>query len=274
MATEHGPAEVDEDPGAPPEADTVALRALAAAGLLRRLELERKKAPPEAYAPLQRWLDDNGLSSNFGAEGFELFEAAPGTWSEEDLETVGWGAEEFAVLAWALGRADLPRPGERAAPAPLLAAFPAEGPAEVFSLTAKVKPLETLETHGALYATLAMAARTEAWARAIAADPKLAEGDEELGGFLEAAEAEGFPLAQLTQERGPARAAVECLRRANQSLLEELFAEGSPHGAVALAPDTLSRLDEAALAVFLATAQLREQALVWLTEGDAWEDEP
>jgi hypothetical protein len=265
--------DVEDDPGAPPEADTVALRALAAAGLLRRLALERSKAPPEAHAPLRMWLEENGLLSNFGAEGFELFDAEPGSWSEEDLETVGWGAEELAVLAWALGAAEPPPLGKRADPAPLLAAFPSEGPAEPFSLAAKVKPVDALETQQALYSTLAMAARTEVWARAIADEPKLAEGDEDLEAFLEAAEVEGFPLAKLTEEKGVAGAAIECLRSISQKLVEEIFGAGSPHKAVAFSPGALATMDEETLGTFLATTQLREQALAWLTEGDAWEDD-
>lgn len=272
MAAEHDPDDVDQAPGAPPEADSVALRGLAAAGLLRRLALERQKAPEEAHAALQTWLEDNGLFANLGPEGFALFEAAPGSWSDEDLATVAWAAEELAVLAWALGLGELPSPFERAAAEPLLAAFPGEGPAEPFSLAAKLRPLETVEMEQALYDALVVAARTEIWARAIAEDATLAEGDEDLEALLQAAAEDGFPLERVGADQGAAPAAMQGLRHVGQKLLADLFSEGSPHRATAFAPEKLAALDEEALALFLATVQLRAQALAWLVEGDDWEE--
>lgn len=263
----------DDAPGAPPEADSVALRGLAAAGLLRRLELERKQAPAAAQAALRAWLEQNGLFANLGPEGFALFEAAPGSWSAEDHEAVAWAAEELAVLAWALSLRELPPPFERAAAAPLLEVFPGEGPAEPFSLAAKLKPLETVELEQALYDALVVAARTEVWARAIAEDPTLAEGDEDLEALLQEAAEDGFALERLAADQGAAAAAVQGLRHVGQKLLADLFSEGSPHRAAAFAPTRLAGLDEEALALFLATAQLRAQALAWLLEGDDWEDD-
>lgn len=271
MATEE-----DDDLGdaaAPPEADAVALRALASAGLLRRLELERRKASATEQAALRDWLDENGLFANFGPEGFALFGARPGAWSQEDHASVAWAAEELAMLGWALGQCEFPPLFERARAEPLLALFPSTGPVGPFSLAAKLKPLETIETQLALCQTLAVAAQTEAWARAIAEDPSLIDGDEDLEALLTAAEAEGFPRAQVSSERGATAAAVEGVRHTARALVEGLFASGSPHRAVAFPPEALAGLDDEALALFLATSDLRAQALTWLLEGDAWEED-
>jgi hypothetical protein len=270
MATEDD--ELEYDGGAPPEADVVALRTLAVASLLRRLELEKRKAKPPEFAALLAWVEDNGLYASFGESGMELFDAEPNSWDAEAKEAVEWAAEELLMLAWSLGKSDPPPLFTRADATALLAALPSSGDVQSASLAASLRAEKDLDALLALYETLANAGRLEAWARGIAADSTLADGDDELEGLLSAMAASGFPREQLTQEKGAAGAAIEALRAQSRALIADLFADKSPHLAYAFAPDRLASLDEEALAVFIATAQIRGEALIWLREGD--EEDP
>lgn len=258
-----------DESGAPPEADTIALRSLAVAALLRRLTLEARRAPAPDFEALKAWVDENGLFASFSAGGFALFDAPPNAWSAEDKEAVEWAAEELQLLSWALGRGEAPALFVRADAAPLLAQLPERGPVEPFSLAARARPLEELEVQRALHETLANAARLEAWARGIAADPSLAADDEELEELLQGVLPE--ERERITREHGAHGAAVHVLRSIARQLLTDLFEPSSPVSAWAFAPDKLESLDDEALAVFLASAQLRAEALAWLTEGDSWE---
>jgi hypothetical protein len=249
-----------ENDGAPPEADTVALRVLAEAAILRRLALEKRKAPAKDYEPLITWVEDHGLYASFSDGGFALFDADPGTWSAEDLEGVEWAAEELVILCWALGRCPPPVLFARTDAASILSALPSEGPVEPFSLAASLRPDLEVETLGALYETLANAGRLEAWARGIEADPSIATGDEELDELLQA-------LTPEEREKGP----IEVLRTLSTQLIADLFEPRSAHAAYAFEPSKLQKLDDEGLALFLATAQLRAEALIWLAEGDAWD---
>jgi hypothetical protein len=257
MATEEDDDDLDPlNDGAPPEADTVAMRMLGVASLLRRLTLEKRKAPAAEYKPLSTWVEDSGLFAAFSDGGSALFDADPGTWDAEEKESVEWAAEELQVLAWALHQAEMPGVFTRADPAPLLAKLPAAGDVEQISLAAKLRPDKEVEQLTALYEPLSNAGRLEAWARAIAADPSQAADDEELAELLEALGTKGSP--------------VEALRQQSRQILADVFAEKSPHAAQAFAPNKLEGLSNEALAVFIATAQLRTEALLWLEEGDAW----
>lgn len=259
-----------EAPGsAPPEAGTVAHRALAVAALLRRLALEQRKAPAAEFEALEKWVEQNDLAVSFSDAGFALFDAVPCGWNAEDLEAVEWAAEELQLLCWALGRGEAPALFVRAQAAPLLAQLPGREPVEPFCLAARLRPREELEAQRALHETLANAARLEAWARGIAADPSLAADDEELEELLEGVLPE--ERGRLTQAHGTHGAAIQVLRSISRQLLIDLFDPPSPVKAFAFAPDKLERLDSEGLAVFLGAAQLRAEALAWLTEGEAWE---
>ena len=273
MAQNDEPDVSEEDVGAPPEADSVALRLLAAAALLRRLELERAKAQPGDFAALGKWVDESGLVSSLGPAAVELFDAAPGAWSDDDREAAAWAAEELAMLSWALGRAETPPPLERASAEALLKAVPVGTPAEPFSLQAKLRPLDAVDAARALQETLLAVTQAEAWARALLADPSLAEGDDEeqLEEVLAEAQEDGFDHARALQERGKAAAAALGLRHWTQARLAELFGPGTPHRAVAFPPERLAALDDESLAVALAAARLRADALAWLAEGDDWD---
>lgn len=268
-----GEEEADEEVPAPPEADAVALRALAIAGLLRRLELERRNAPLKEIEALQSWVEEHGLFASFGPVAFELFDAPPGEWTDDDAQSVAWAAEELHVLCWALGLADTPPLFARATGDALLAALPMEGAPEPFAGAATVREHEELELARALHETLHESARTEAWARGVADDASLAANDEELDQVLEVVEQEGFERARVVAEQGAQAAAVQGLRAWSRLLLAQLFEPGSPHAALAFAPEKLEGLDDEALANVLAAAQLRAETLAWLTEGEVAEED-
>lgn len=259
-----------EESGAPPEPDTVALRTLAVASLLRRLELESRNAPLKEVEQLEAWVEEHGLHASFGAAAVELFDAPPGEWTEDDVASVGWAAEELAVLAWALNRAELPPMFARADVKPVLATLPRSGDLTAFVGSASLRDSDVIEERCALYDTLEEAARAETWARGIAEDPSLAEDEESLEAVFEALVDEGFDRAAVTSARGPQGAAVDALKQWSQVLLTQLFSSGSPHAADAFDAKKLSTLDDEALGTFLATSQLRAATLAWLLDGDAW----
>lgn len=263
----------DETAGAPPEPDTVAMRALAVAALLRRLELESRNAPLKEVEQLEAWVEEHGLHASFGPVAFELFEAPPGEWTEDDAASVAWAAEELAVLGWALNRAELPPMFTRADVKPLLATLPRSGDLGAFIGSATVRDLDHVEEACALFDTLEEAARAETWARGIGEDASLADDDEQLEAVFEALVDEGFDRAAVTRARGKQGAAVDALTRWSQVLVAQLFGPGSPHAAHAFDFKTLSTLDDEALGTFLATSQLRAATLAWLLDGDEWADE-
>ncbi len=259
----------DEDLSAPPEADTVALRALAVAAMLRRADLEAKQAKGDV-ARLQAWVDEHGLFAAFGPEGFELFGLPPGKWSAEDRGAVAWAAEELHLLLWALGRREAPPLFTRADAAALTAAVPLLASPDAFVGGAALRPVEELEVLRALWDTLHESIHCEAWARGVLEDPSLA-ADESLAEAL--GTVEGFDFAAASGAEGAPAAAVRGLRLISRQLVQGLFDAGSPHSAAAFAPAQLESLPEDQLAVAMMTARVRAAALAWLTEGDEWDFE-
>jgi hypothetical protein len=106
------PPEPAERPPPPmTSAEQVGKRALILAALAWRSGVESAK-PRNAKQLVERsqaWLQEKGLLDAMEEAEKELAMAAPGKWSEEDVRTHGWGVEAAAVLAWALGRLELPQ---------------------------------------------------------------------------------------------------------------------------------------------------------------------
>jgi hypothetical protein len=272
----------------PPEAEAVAQRALVVGALLRRLVLEERlsrgnyPAARDEVQRLQHWLDEEGLYGTLGFTSMELFEAEGGTWSEENRQAVAWSAEELQFLLWALKQGKLPPPEARVEPTPLLERLPLLKDVQPFLSTAERRPLEEVEAQRSRWEVMLDCARYESFARAILADPTLAEGDSELDGLLDSAEAEGFEQAKLELKLGRARMAVEGLRFWMRFLVTHLQKEGllagRPGDELLFQGKRLMDLDEATLATLLGLAHGRCQALRWLTEGGGDvpddEDEP
>ncbi len=266
-ATETGPALEEEAApfGVPPEADTVAGRALMIGALVERARLE---ATPDAtrLATLDRWVDHYALYAHLGAGGAGLFELELGTWADDDLAAVDWSVEELAMLLWALGRLGFPRLEVRANPTELVALLPIAQNAKTFFSDARLRSGDEIETRLALCDGVLEAVRAEVHARALGADPSLMEGDEALHELLEAARARGF---KKVEGKTPAAEAIEALRFTGRVVLSELFHDEGPHLEHRIDSATLVGLDDTALATLLGTLERRVDALAWLVEGEA-----
>lgn len=263
----------EDEPGAPPEADAVATRALAVAALVQRGLHEARPNNASEVRQLQSWVDAFGLFAGFGAGAFELFDAKHGAWTPEDRAAVAWTAEELRLLLWALRlEPALPSTFERSDAKALLKKVPLLEPPHAFVSKADVREPDELDVMRAFYEVLLEAARCEVWARSLLDDASLADADdEELEAVLSAAEAEGFDRAGLAKAKGPAAAAVAGLRAWTRSLLTSLFEAGSPHAALAFDPGALEAMSDQALANAFAVARTRSGALEWLTEGEVWD---
>jgi HEAT repeat protein len=273
---------------APPGAEAVAQRALVVGALLRRLVLEERlargkdPAAKEELKQLQRWMDEEGLFTPLGHTGLELFDAEPGTWSEENRQAVAWSAEELQLLLWALKQGKLPPPEARVDATPLLERLPLLKDPQPFLSAAERRPIEEVEAQRNRWEVMLDCARYESFARGILADPVLAEGDPELDGLLDSAEAEGFDREKLELKLGKARMAVEGLRFWMRFLVTQLQKEGllggKPGDELLFQGKRLMDLDEATLAMLLGLSHGRSQTLGWLMEGDGDipddEDEP
>ena len=269
-ATEGQPVDDADGPlAAAPEADVVAARALMVGALLERARLESTRDEAR-FTALKAWVDALGLFGNLGPDGVELFESKLGSWSDEDIESVDWTAEELLLLLWALGKAELPTLEARADAAVLVAKLPLLSQSEAFIDEATLRPLDELEVHRALCEALLEAVRAEVYARSLQEDPGSLEADEDLEELLSSVAAEGFDR-KAAAAKGPVNEAVQGLRYWSRSLLTELFASGSPHEAHRIDSAKLVGLEEATLANWLGTAHARAEAMAWLLEGDEYE---
>jgi HEAT repeat protein len=279
-AFEEEPGEEEEWlPTEPPEADAVAQRALVLGGLLRRLALEERlargkdPAASEEILHLQRWMEAEGLFSTLGVTGMELLESEPGTWSEEDRQSVAWSAEDLHLLLWALKQEKLPPLEARTEAAPLVARLPLLKKPQAFLEAAELRPAEEVMAQRDRWNVLLECARYESLARGIASDPALAEGDPDLELVLESAEEVGFDRKGATSKLGRARVAVDGLRHWSRHLLGQLQEEGmlpgKPGEGLTFQGKRLHELDETTLGVLLGLAHGRFQVLEWLAEGDA-----
>jgi hypothetical protein len=262
----------------PPVAEAVAQRALVLGGLLRRMSLEERlargkdPAAQEEIVRLQRWMDEEGLFATLGVTGMELFEAEPGAWSEEDRLSISWGTEELQLLLWALKQGKLPPQETRSEAGPLLERLPLLKDPQPFLESTERRPIEEVEAQRDRWEVLLECARYESFARGIAADPALAEGDEDLETLLESAEEVGFDRRGVASKQGKAPCAVQGLRYWSRHLVTQLQEEGllpgTPGEGLIFQGKRLHELEEPALASLLALAHGRFQALEWLAAGD------
>lgn len=256
---------------APPEADVVAGRALMVAALIDRAQLESSRDQAR-FAKLQAWVEQHGLFGNLGADGAELFDAPLGSWTDDDVDAVGWTGEELQLLLWALRLADFPSLESPADTQALLQKVPLLGDADAFLEVAALRPVDELEEKRALYDALNEAVRSEVYARSLQEDPASLEADDELEELLASVEQDGFDR-QAAAAGGKAAEAIAGLRYWARTLLNELFGAGSPHLADRLDSPKLVSLEDAALATMLGLAHARSESLAWLMEGDEYEAE-
>jgi HEAT repeat protein len=260
----------------PPEAEAVAQRALVLGGLLRRLSLEERMgrgkdpAAKEESLRLQKWMDEEGLFSTLGVADIELLEAAPGAWSPEHRQSVSWSAEELQWLLWALKQGKLPPVDARVEAAPLLEHLPLLKDPQPFLESADRRPLEEIEAQRDRWELILECAGYESFARGIAADPTIAEGDPDLAMLLESAEEVGFDRKAVAQQ-GKTQVAVEGLRYWSRHVIsdfqEQGLLPGKPGEGLLFQGKHLHEMDENALTTLLSLAHGRFQSLEWLTSG-------
>ena len=112
-------------PRTPPDAARVLRRAWALAAVAERGFLEAG-ARPDAEGALRRmraWSDVSDLRTELEPEERALLAAPLGSLHRQQVADATWRSEAVAVLAWALGKADLPAHDEQAEMEPLAAAL-------------------------------------------------------------------------------------------------------------------------------------------------------
>jgi hypothetical protein len=100
-----------EHPQAPPSAERVARRALILAAVVCRGTIEEDAGDADAEVlrqSLPQWLDDVGIASDVEPEELTVLHAPLGSLTPQQRIDATWRAERLAVLAWALGRYELP----------------------------------------------------------------------------------------------------------------------------------------------------------------------
>jgi hypothetical protein len=100
----------DEDADAP-TAERVARRALALTAVTARAILEQDKANPKAastYQDLLAWVSDLGNDDEFEPNEWEVLQRPLGRLDQRGQIDSTWRLEGLVVLAWALGRFDIP----------------------------------------------------------------------------------------------------------------------------------------------------------------------
>jgi hypothetical protein len=68
------------------------------------------------HALVRRWLYDVGADKGLQSNELEVVLKPPGTLTREEMALAAWCQEELSVLAWALGKAPLPRSHQRHKP--------------------------------------------------------------------------------------------------------------------------------------------------------------
>jgi hypothetical protein len=108
------PVEADDDAVFAPEPDRVARRALALTALTTRAILEQEVGTPEAdetYRDLLAWIDEIGIGDEFEPDEWAVLQRPTGQLSKLDPRghlNSTWRLEGLVVLAWALGRFEIP----------------------------------------------------------------------------------------------------------------------------------------------------------------------
>ncbi len=107
--------DLDYEEGEPPLAETVSQRALALSAVTFRAMLEREGADTRNKAIFQKlidWIRDLGIDEDFEEAERKLIQTPLGSLDERETLNSAWRIEGLVVLAWALGRFEIPKPDE------------------------------------------------------------------------------------------------------------------------------------------------------------------
>lgn len=286
LTAEEYAAALDESPQlqseGPPDAETVARRALALGGLVRRVQLEEdaRRTPAQravlqkALDALRAWVEEHALGVQLTNVELEQLNAGLGDWLEEELTTTAWAAEEAATLLWALRRAPSLPHDERTDARALVRDLPVGKPPGAWLGKAEVRSGEELEAKLSLFGALRARLEQEALARQIKAEGLEGTGleaDSLLAGAVE----DGFDRKAAEKAHGKNGAVAEALRfvgrllarHAEEQGLIKLAGEDFP-----LKGKSAAAATDPELAVAVAVVAERQRALTWLLTGTHGDD--
>jgi hypothetical protein len=150
-ATDEGDESEDDDEPAPepPSAERVARRALALAAVTARAMMEYEASSdgaPHWHRKLLGWVGEIGIGDELEPAERAVLDAPPGALDPQTHASSTWRLEGLAVLAWALGRFDLPRYDEQVEPNPLWESLGLLGVEEARALmaSATLRPREEI----------------------------------------------------------------------------------------------------------------------------------
>lgn len=104
-------ADEEDESADPPTAGRVARRALAMTAVTVRAILEQGSADPEAlgtFQDLAAWVRDIGIEDEFEPDERQVLQRPLGRLDQREQINATWRLEGLAVLAWALGRNEIP----------------------------------------------------------------------------------------------------------------------------------------------------------------------
>jgi hypothetical protein len=111
---------------------------------MRAIAESEAESAGDTYARSRAWLTANGLDDELEPRERTFLDCALGTASDDDVSLGSWRVEGLAVLAWALGVADLAGPDREADPMDLWTAldFLSEGRPAILDYPALRTPPE------------------------------------------------------------------------------------------------------------------------------------
>jgi hypothetical protein len=111
---------------------------------MRSIAEAEAESAADTYAQSRAWMTAHGLDAELEPRERAFLDLRLGGASDEDVSYGSWRAEGLAVLAWALGVAELPGPDEPADPMDLWTAldFLSDGPPAILEYPALRTPAE------------------------------------------------------------------------------------------------------------------------------------
>jgi len=123
---------------------------------MRAIAEAEAESAAETYEQSRAWLTAHGLDAELEAREKAFLDRALGSASEEEASAASWRAEGLAVLAWALGVAELPGPDQESDPMELWTAldFLSDGKPSILEYPALRTPPEIAAQNTRITTTL------------------------------------------------------------------------------------------------------------------------
>lgn len=153
-AAEPSALEQDDDEPEPPTADRIACRVVALTAVAARALLEQENAS-DAMVEARRkqlleWVEVLGIANELEPDEWKVLQRPVGSLDRQATVNATWRLEGLAVLAWALGRFEVPAYDQLVEPGALLSSvgFLDEDAARALLTEAKLRPTEELQRYG------------------------------------------------------------------------------------------------------------------------------